>query len=372
MPVALPIRRLFGPRTRTAAPTSPPDRRRAKRVVVWALLTFVALQLGTGLASEWFPRIRDPLYGDKAAKLRQRIAAFPDRPRVVMLGSSRTGFGFHGLRIEEQLAAIGQPAVAFNFGIPASGPVTHRLYLNRLIESGMTPNLLLVEVLPSMLADDPAGPLERLWFFSDSVTYPEVGELLRYGFPKEPTEERYVKSVLLPWYALRFQILSRFLGSWLPWQVRFDWSRGSDACGWGTPASPDVTPELYAIGLNQARLEYAAVLGGLRPGGGAVLALRDLLTTCREHRIPVRLVLMPEGSMFPGWYGPDVQNRLRILLDGLSREYDAPLIDARDWLHDSAFMDGHHMLRRGAEAYSDRLSRDVIAPNLRGGSENHR
>ena len=37
-------------------------------------------------------------------------------------------------------------------------------------------------------------------------------------------------------------------------------------------------------------------------------------------------------------------------------------VDAREWLPDSSFSDGHHMLRPGAELFSDRLNREVIAP----------
>ncbi|MGL6096586.1 MAG: hypothetical protein ACRC7O_12420 [Fimbriiglobus sp.] len=343
-----------------------PNRGRAKRAVLWGVLGFVGLQLGAGLAAELFPRIRDPLYGDKAAKLRKRLAVQgAPADAVVMIGSSRTGFAFHGTRVEAALAERGTPAVAFNFGIPASGPVTHLIYLNRLLKSGVAPKLLLVEVLPSMLADDPAGPTERMWFFADRVTASEVNTLVSHGFAAGPTRERYAKSVLLPAYTLRFQLLSRVAQSWLPWQVRFDWSRGSDVCGWGTPVAPNVTPEQRAVGIAQAKLEYEATLGGLRPGGGAVAALRDVLSTCRDRGIPVRLVLMPEGSAFRPWYGPGVNDRLTALLNGLATEYGAPLIDARDWLPDDAFHDAHHMLRGGAEAFSDRLAADVIAPALR-------
>ena len=35
-------------------------------------------------------------------------------------------------------------------------------------------------------------------------------------------------------------------------------------------------------------------------------------------------------------------------------------------LPDDAFNDGHHMLARGAEAFTDRLGREVVAPILGG------
>lgn len=346
-------------------PSNARNRRRAKSAVIAGLALFVILQLATGIVSDRYVRLRDPLYGDKFVKLKRRVNDRPTSPKVVMLGSSRTGLAFHGKRVEERAMESDADIIAFNFGVPATGPVTHRVYLNRMIDSGVVPDLLIVEVLPSMLANDPAGPLERLWFFGDRVRFSEVGTLTGYGFPKRETEERYAKSVIVPWYTLRFQLLSRVAASWVPWQVRFDWSRGADECGWGTTVNPEVTEEQRQAGEAQAHAEYAAILQGLHPGGGAVEALRDLLADCRTHGIPVKLVLMPEGTPFKPWYGDGVNDRLLGLLQELESEYDTQLTDARDWLPDSGFYDGHHMLRNGAELFSDRLCDDLILPALR-------
>ena len=37
----------------------------------------------------------------------------------------------------------------------------------------------------------------------------------------------------------------------------------------------------------------------MKLGDGPVRAIRDTFALCREHRIPVMLVRMPEGSTFP-------------------------------------------------------------------------
>jgi len=42
--------------------------------------------------------------------------------------------------------------------------------------------------------------------------------------------------------------------------------------------------------------------------------------------------------------------------------------DARGWLPDDDFYDSHHMFAAGAEAFTDRLTREVIAPALNGAS----
>jgi hypothetical protein len=68
---------------------------------------------------------------------------------------------------------------------------------------------------------------------------------------------------------------------------------------------------------------------------------------------------------FRSLYSPATTDRLYRFLNQLHEEYRCGLVDARDWLPDSAFTDGHHMLHSGAEAFSDRLLREAILPQLR-------
>src|SRR5437868_3973864 len=126
-----------------------PDRlRRTGRA---ALLTAVALWVATQavLSATLGDRWRDPLYADKADKLRQRIIAKtgPAGPplTVVMFGSSRTANALRGLALEPGLeAATGRSAVLFNFGVPAAGPVSHLIHLRRLFAAGVRPDLVLI------------------------------------------------------------------------------------------------------------------------------------------------------------------------------------------------------------------------------------
>ena len=63
----------------------------------------------------------------------------------------------NGLAMEARLGrTLGRPIVAFNFGIPAAGPVTNALNLRRLLAAGVAPDLVLLEVLPAHL--DGRGP----------------------------------------------------------------------------------------------------------------------------------------------------------------------------------------------------------------------
>jgi hypothetical protein len=347
---------------------SPRDRRRKAAIAIGTAITsFLFLQLGLAIAAECSLYVRDPGYSDKEIRLARQEALHPDGPRVVMLGTSRTAAAFHAGRLREQLGGRG---VVFNFGIPASGPITHIVYLKRLLADGHRPDLLILEVLPPTLADTPggpkipAGPLEGRFLFGDRLRRHEIADVVRYGFPGE-VRTKWRDSVVKPWYAIRFPLMGRIMPSAQPWQLRFDWSRGCDEFGWGAPFNDTVTPDEYAHGLFRAQGEYRAILADLKPDGGGARALADLLTLCREEKIAVRLVMMPEASGFRSMYSPVVLARLHEFLDRLCRDHGCAAIDAREWLPDSAFSDGHHMLKPGAELFSDRLNREVIELFLR-------
>lgn len=342
----------------TAPPPTPSVRRCARRAVVGGVVVFAALQLGFGLLAEGRPQVRDPLYGDKLTKLKRRLRE-GDRT-VVMLGSSRTGLAFRAANVEGQLPGV----VAFNFGVPAAGPVTQLVYFKRLLRDGVTPDLLLVEVLPSMLAANGNGlPQEAGMLSADRLTRRECDAVAVYGFPPDALRARWARTVALPAYWLRFQALARLLPSSLPWNVRCDWSRGADGDGFSRAWSQSVDGEKRAELTENARREYAPTLADYVPGGPAVAALEELLALCRERGVAVRLVLMPESSGFRAYFPAAGYDRLLRRLG----EFDVPLVNAREWLDDAAFYDGHHAFVAGADVFTERLTREAIAPALTAG-----
>ncbi len=356
----------------TARPAARPGRRDRRRKAVRSLAAGVvataALFVGLGVAAERSLYVRDPAYADKEVRLRRlEAAAPPGAVRVVALGTSRTGYGFHGLRVGDALNAdLGRPAAAFNFGVPASGPVTHLLYLRRLLDAGHTPDLLFVEILPPSLAALPEGPREQLFLNGERLRRDEAETAVGYGFDADKTRGSWRRSVLNPWSTLRFALVGRVAPSFLPWQFRQDWGRNVDAAGWCTPLNPDLSPARREKAFAQAKIEYEGLLQTMTVAGGRPdAALRDLLTLTRERGIPVRLLLMPESDAFRGMYAPAVAARLDGYLAGVCREFGCGLVDARPWLPADLFTDGHHMVKAGAEAFSDRLTREVIAPFFR-------
>jgi hypothetical protein len=151
----------------------------------------------------------------------------------------------------------------------------------------------------------------------------------------------------------------------LPYYLRHDWSRGPDPNGWNAMLFNDLTPEERDVGLRRAEREYRHILRGMKLGDGPVRAIRDTLALAREHGIPVMLVRMPEGITFRALYPPSVAARLDRFVSELAGEFGCRVADCRLWMPEEAFADGHHLLRKPAGAFSERLAMEVLAPALR-------
>lgn len=360
---------LTGRRLTADSPSTPARVRSRRRRAVVSLavgaFAYVVLTVSLGVAAQFSTKLRDPVFGDKEERLAKCEASAPDSTRVMMLGTSRTGYAFNARRAEAQLnTALGRPVTVFNFGIAASGPVTHKLYLDRLLAAGHRPDLLVLEILPSSLAKLDEGPYERLFITGDRMDHSEVQKAIGYGFPAEALQKKWRLAAVHPWFTLRFQMLGRMSSGWLPWQLRFDAGRTSDDHGWMMPLGATDTPERKQAAFDRAWMEYHVLLAGMTPGGGAGRALEDLLALARQNNIAVKVVILPESPKFRQMYHPDVLARLNTFLKETCSRHGVDWIDARDWLPEEAFYDGHHTMRTGAEAFTDRLTRDVIVPHL--------
>jgi hypothetical protein len=364
MPTPLP-----SPWEANAAPTRRRRQwRRARVALAWGLALFAGLQLGLAVAIEYrLPELRDPFYANKAIRLYRRTTANPERPLcVVMLGSSRTAYGFRAGDLEEPLGReLGRPVVAYNFGVPAAGPVTQLLHLRRLLDDGVRPDLVLVEVLAPLLADQGAMPVEANWLSVSRLWLHDLALLERFGFPRKYLRRTWWQSWPVPVYAHRFAILSRLKAALLPYQLQQDWGIGQDDSGWSPQLVRPSSPEERRLAVERTRKEYARYFENFRLGGPTCAALHETLELCRQEGLPAAMVLLPEGSDFRGWYPPAAWAQIEAFVQGLSREYGAALVNAREWVGDECFSDGHHLLAEGAESFTGRLGREAVLPLLR-------
>jgi hypothetical protein len=338
----------------------------AKRVLVLTALWFLVIQLGLAVAIErWLPDLRDPEYGSRALRLERRIARTSHDPlTVVMLGSSRTTLGFKAGQIEAPLQqALGRPVISYNLGFTGAGPLMQLIELHRLLALRVRPNLLLVEVLAPLMAGQMGKyelyrlPLNRAW-------HNELAILERYGRSREEMDSAWWHDWPIPWYSHRYAIVSRFFPACLPYQRRMDWAFVADESGWAPAPINRDSPQRHRQALENARNEYAPYLNGFQLGGPGPQALRELLDLCRQEQIRVALVLMPEGSEFRALYSPAAWSEIATFLGEISHEYAIPVVNAREWIVDEDFSDSHHLLLRGASAFTERLGRETVLPLL--------
>jgi hypothetical protein len=347
-----------------------PRRRVAKSraALAWALLGFVGIQLALDVVVvARHPEVYDQEFGRRLALLRQRQAEEPGRPLMLLVGSSRTVMSFLPEKLPPLRTTSGEQALPFNFSHLGAGPAMNLLEVRRLLRNGIRPQWLVVEVMPSQLGDDNQTVVISTASASDlSVTRRYRNPWQVYGY--------FVRNQLVPCYKHRMYLAHHAVPAWVP---PADWEKNDIPLGalggdYAWQAVANTTPDEVRLRTERARVGYFPTLQNLRVVDMSDRAMRELLELCRGQGIAVALLLTPEGSAFQNWYSPEARRCVDDYCDAVSREYGVPLIDGRDWLDDTAFADSHHVTLAGAEAFTQRLGREVLQPLIEGklGSKN--
>jgi Protein of unknown function (DUF1574) len=291
----------------------------------------------------------DPVYLEKFDRLKTHTQFFEDRrsstpTRVLLLGSSRSEMGFDAQRFAEQQTG---PTLAFNFATPGGGPITNALYLRRLLQSGMKPDRVLMEIHPCLLC----GDMEKNWL---------IGYRLRSSETEFMNSIRiYPQSVAhLGWqgwftavHAYRYPVLNRYAERWLPCPFGFTLGDRQDAFGF--VAGLDIPIHERPVALRKSLEQYGPVMTNFQPGGPALAALQDIVSTCKGQGIPLVLFLSPEAKPFREGYQTGSAERLNDVLATLG----VPVLDCRDCVPDDLFADGHHLMPEGASVFTDALAK---------------
>lgn len=334
---------------------SPPPGR-PWRPLGWGLVFAAGLQLGVGAALETGPvTARDPEYAAKEAQLRARRAEAPGRPLVVVLGSSRTMLGLQAGRLGRDRDG---PALVYNFGMVGAGPMLEGVALRRLLAAGLRPDLLLVEVLMPDLNRAGDHYVEEDWLNGRRFSAAELARVCAYHSRPDVLRRHSCQSRCLPF--LRPQPgLRRWLGLDLPGAEAPPGGRRTDRYGWEAYSPPGLTGGDYPHRLGLAWHQYEECFGPFRLADGPARALRDLLDDCRGAGVPAALVLMPEASDFRDFYPPAVWAGIERFLTELGRDEGVPVLNARGWVEDAGFWDGHHLRPEGAAAFTERLGPEL-------------
>ncbi len=350
-----------GPRKRRFART-------ARASLAWSFLVLGLIHAGLSALVGWGPaEFHDPLYGEKLAQLRGRVSRAEAGTRLaVVLGSSRALTGLNAQLLERRLADMHcPPVIIYNFAVPGGGPVTELLLLHRLLEDGVRPDLLILEMWPVFFAETAvSGNLE--WLESHGIGLEERSWLATYGPLADPRSVTTVGGMVVPWYRHRFALLRRFarrLMPSIPWGVR---SHSFDAAGWEPIGGQRPSQEVYAHLVEADRQAVTPYFRTDRLAPASCRVVKEILTLAGQHRIHVVLTLFPEGSDLRQWCPEEYRDRVMTALEAACREHDLDLIDGHDWLADEDFFDPVHVMASGASEFTDRLAGRLS--ELEGGS----
>lgn len=325
-------------------------KRRPKLSIWWMLASFALLQFGISAAIEArLVSVRDPEYAFREARWRERLAEHPHQKRIVFLGSSRVACGIDAERITRRLNGDG---VAFNFGIPRAGPFSQRTYLERLHETGLLPDVVVIEIMPPMLC-------------GKDVPYEDHGLDGEKFALSELTDVSLVKNVRGAYRKWLFhrslpvrthgEELRHYWGlDTLTPATGIDRENGDlDPYGWrasGLP--PERLAEVTALAHRQYDEHYRAF--AIHPVQAR--RLHEFAARCRELGVDCKLLLMPEGSEFRRLMPADGEAQLQALLSEIRSRHGIAVIDARGWMKDDAFLDMHHLDGQAAMVFSERLA----------------
>ncbi len=335
-------------------------KRLAPAVLVWIAVGYVIAQIAlfVWMDESWQPT-RVKVEHQKLRALRTLVASEPERPLVLMLGSSRTDWGFQAGKLNGQLGPDGRPILAYNLGVPTAGPMHEALYLRDLLADGIRPRLLLVEFVATHFNEPRRGLMSE----EDMIDAPclSASQLIYYAqhfsHPRKKVGQ-WIEGRLAPWYTFRYNFHHRLQETDDP-NPNDPASRPMDEWGWRLLTTELPTEERRAARWAGAYAMYAASLQRFRFADGPTRAMHELLARCRDEQIPVALVHMPTCERFRNLYHPDAAAALRKFVDELRERYKPYLIDATNWLEEEEFDDGHHLLYSGACHFTARLIGEV-------------
>lgn len=296
----------------------------------------------------------------KWKQLHERIAQTPDRPLVLLLGSSRTDWGFQAGRLDGQPGPDGRPLLVYNFGVPTTGPLHEALYLNDLLDEGIRPRLLVVEFVTTHLNQARRAILsEERFTVSRWLTGHQLWFLRRYLNNSRRATTEWLEAWAAPWYGYRWSIHRHIQGLDTRHDPYDQAEQPADEHGSRILCEDPGTLEYRQLRWYLAVKMYGESLRRFQFGAKPAQAMRDLLARCQRERIPVALVLMPVTKEFRALINPKGRKDLNDFLCELREQYGTSVIDASDWLEREDFDDGHHLLKSGADKFSLRMVTEV-------------
>jgi hypothetical protein len=346
---------------------------KGRRIVLWTFACFLLSQVALSLYLDYKrPELRDPLYGYRLRSLQSRLAASPDAPLFLLLGSSRIKYSVCPDAMQIHATEAGSQPIIYNFGINGMGTIRELMYMRRLLADGIRPKWLLLELWPPLWAESGFFRESRMVLGEDDLHWRDLPLVLRYFRGEREILRVGLRKSVLPVSDYRSRLLEATVRGLVPLEQMRDIKRHmsdwvpADALGWYPLPWGANTPQDRHRAIEHGEEEMKPLVDPLVIDPRSDSALRELLTDCRKHQIKVAIILMPEHSRTRSWYPPQARSVMREYLHRLEKEYDLPVVDTRQWTRDEDFADYCHMATSGVPSYSQRLGREVVQPLIEG------
>lgn len=314
---------------------------------------FMASSVGLSVLLETTrPEWREPEFGHRLLLVQQ----LSPRPLVFVIGTSRTqnAIAPAAMHLETQRVV--------NFGQSGATPLKELLTLHRLLDAGIRPVAVVVELFPPALAVN-GTDVRELRERAARLSLADVRNLEPHCENSSALWQSWLAARVNPWHTQRQVLMSHWAARWQPWQQRIDFQWNTlDAHGFQPVV--EVSRERRETLTASAMRDWADAFSGFRPGGSSVRAVRELVAVCREKRIPVAFLMPPISPGFRAAFAPGVLEAADAYLLEHAAELGVPVFPAwRDGTEEE-FIDGHHMLKSGAERYSRWLAETHLKPWL--------
>jgi hypothetical protein len=341
------------------------NNRRARSAFLWALGLFLSAQLTGGFLIDYvWPAVRFP----SCARVLARLAEDHRHPDILCLGSSRFA---HGLPEDELAVALGQytggqPPEVFNASIPAGDQVTFEFMMQRLLERGVHPRLVVIEVTPESLNHCNSwlsAHVQRQLRWEDlPVYFTEICQAHQL--------QRLVKARLLPLFLHRKQLwcdgwqrLGGTLPATPPGQDAGIWvKRDSTRQGILDRAERPPTAEQVDATV-QGASQVPRWLRDFRVGGTSAAALDRLLQRCVAEGIEMILLAPPVTAAHRAAYTPAIDAEFHAYIRQVAARYHCRFVNCRERVPEGLFLDNHHLLPEGGQYFSELVAREVLVPD---------
>jgi hypothetical protein len=338
--------------------------RQGRATLLYALVAVILVQAALRLVIDrYWPELRDPTFEIKAQRLARLIAHCPQPPvTVIMVGSSVTSNSFKAKDLEALLSRkLDRPAVVLNMSSHGAGPLTELVWTRRLLQRGIRPDLLCIEVNP-FFYNHPGVPVDARRFPASILTRADLDVVARY-IPDVDFQRTWGLDSWCPAYRHRLTILNYLAQTLVPCEDRMPtWGGKIDDRFWAPLMS--CPPRELRERLAGVKGMFGPELNHFAPGRPSLQAFEELLQVLQRERIRTVVVLTPQGKTVRGLYPPNALHSFVQRVIRLSHQYNCVFFNTFDMLEEEMFGDSIHPTDVGAERFSTRLASEVLLPEL--------